>query len=265
MRSGARPMALGVEVTGGARARPRLIITADDFARDPVCTAAVAEHLFEGRVTAASIMANGACFAEACEIAQARGLSDRIGIHLVFDEGPPVSREMGAFADGNGNLCVSRYLMRLGSRFSAAIEAECVAQVEQVLAAGIRPTHIDSHRHVHTRFPIGRLVVKVARRFAIPYVRPARNLPRSKSLLKSVYKSFFNRYVASQVGTADYFCDIEDFFAQRYAVPAGSLIECMVHLDGSPRGLSGQRLLHDLEFHRFVANYDLVGHTNAVS
>jgi predicted glycoside hydrolase/deacetylase ChbG (UPF0249 family) len=252
-------MALTAEGTRGAR--PRLIITADDFGRDAVCTAAIAEHLAEGTITATSIIANGACFAEACEIARARRLTDKIGMHLVFDEGPPLSREMDVFADASGNLSVTRSLMWLGSRFTAAVDAECVAQVERVIAAGIRPTHLDSHRHLHTRFPIGRVVVGVARRFAIPYLRPARNLQQSRNLLKTAYKSLYNRYVASRVGCADYFGDIEDFFQHRYPVPPGSLIECMVHLDGSPRGRSGQRLLHNAEFQRFLAGYELVGHT----
>ena len=48
----------------GARDRvlPRLIITADDLGRDAACTAAIVSALERGRITAASIMANGACF-----------------------------------------------------------------------------------------------------------------------------------------------------------------------------------------------------------
>jgi predicted glycoside hydrolase/deacetylase ChbG (UPF0249 family) len=253
-------MAPAVEGALGGQARPRLIITADDFGRDAVCTAAIADHLAAGRITAASIMANGACFAEACDMARARDLDRKLGVHLVFDEGPPVSHEMRAFADSHGNLCISRDRVRLRPQLTAAIEAESVAQVERAIAMGIQPTHLDSHRQVHTHFLVGHVVTKVARRFGIPYVRPARNLLPEKRLLKTVYKSVFNRYVASRVGTADYFGDIEDFFRHRYVVPVGSLIECMVHLDRSPRGLSGQQLLRNPEFQRFLAGYELVGH-----
>jgi predicted glycoside hydrolase/deacetylase ChbG (UPF0249 family) len=253
------------DTTHSACTRPRLIITADDFGRDEVCTAAIAEHLEAGRITATSIMANGRCFEKACELARARGLQGMIGLHLVLDEGPPLSQDMRAFTDAAGNLCVSRKLTRLSRALASAIEAECVAQIERVMAAGFRLTHIDSHRHVHTRFPIGRLVVNVARRFAIAYVRPARNLLPARNFARTLYKALFNRYLASRAGTADYFADIEDFFQQRYTVRPHSLIECMIHLDASARGRSGQQLLLDPAFQRFLSNYELVGHVSAGS
>lgn len=253
------------EAARRSQARPRLIINADDFGRDGVCTAAIVEHLAAGTITATSIMTNGTCFAEACELAHARGVSDKVGVHVVLDEGPALSREMRAFVDKNGDLCVSRRTIHLGPQLSAAIESECIAQVEKAIAAGIRPTHLDSHRHLHAHFLIGRILVRIASRFGISYVRPARNLQPKKRLLKTAYKSLFNRYVAARVGTADYFGDLEDFFRHRYVVPGGSLIECMVHLDASPRGLSGQRLLRDPEFQRFLAAYELVAHTRQVA
>lgn len=240
--------------------RARLIITADDFGRDEACTAAIAESLAGGAVTAASIMANGNRFEEACTLIRARGLADRIGVHLSLDEGPALAREMAPYTDPGGNLCLRRSLMPFGPGLSRAVEAELAAQIERVLAAGIRPTHLDSHRHLHTAFPFGRLVVRLARRYRIPYVRPARNLACRSSIAAQTYKWMFNRYLASRVRTADHFGDIVDFYHRRNEQGAAGLIECMIHLDESPRGVEGRRLLKDAGFLQFIESYELIGH-----
>lgn len=249
--------------TGPARdgsGRPRLIITADDFGRDPVGTAAIAENLANGNITAASLMANGARFEDACARVHALGLHGKIGVHIALDEGPPLSAAMRPFTDANGQLAVSRRFRPLSRRLSQAIEAECAAQVSRVIQAGIVPTHLDSHRHIHTVFPIGRLVIGVALALGIPYVRPARNLTRTAGRLSRAYKYLFNQYVAARVATADFFGDIEDFVEQRYAIRAGSLVELMIHVDGSDRGLRGQRLLASAAIGQLRTRFELVGH-----
>jgi hypothetical protein len=239
--------------------RPALIITADDFGRDEACTAAIADSLAAGAITSASIMPTGKAYALACDLAHAKGLTDRIGVHLSLDEGRPLSREMAAFADAGGDLCVRRTLKPLGRELSRAVEAELDAQIRRVLACRIHPTHLDSHRHIHTAFPIGRLVVRLARRYGIPYVRSARNLDRRGGVV-GAYKWMFNRYVAARVRTADHFGDIVDFYRSQHPHAGPGLIECMTHLDTSPRGLANRRLLTDDDFRRFLGNYELIGH-----
>jgi predicted glycoside hydrolase/deacetylase ChbG (UPF0249 family) len=240
--------------------RAPMIITADDFGRDESCTAAIAACLRNASITATSIMANASHFDQACALAREEGLAGRVGVHLVLDEGPALSPEMAPFVDANGNLCVRRGLRRLGPALSRAVEAELTAQIDRVRAAGIEPTHLDSHRHIHTSFPIGRIVVRLAHEYRIPYVRPARNLVSRRSVSARAYKWMFNRYLAAHVQTADHFGDILDFYSrsEEHAVPG--LIECMVHLDDSPRGLAQRRLVDSDEFRNFAARYELIGH-----
>lgn len=243
--------------------RARLIITADDFGRDEACTQAIADALARGVITATSIMANAPMFDKACALARAHGLTRRIGVHLCLDEGPPLSPEMRPYVDSEGHLCVRRSLKPLSAGVSRAIESELTAQIQRVIAAGIQPTHLDSHRHIHTTFRIGRLVVRLARRFDIAYVRPARTIASRSGFVASVYKSLFNRYVAWHVQTADHFGDIVEFFEHRTAPRLSGLIECMTHLDESARGLENRLLLERDEFGSFVEGYELISHAEA--
>ena len=240
--------------------RARLIITADDFGRDESCTAAIADALVKGTITATSIMANAPLFDAACALARTHNLMASIGVHLCLDEGPALSPAMAPYADARGHLCVRRSLKPLSTAHSRAIESELVAQIDRVLASGIRPTHLDSHRHIHTTFPIGRLVVRLARRYGIPYVRPARTIATRSGAAAGAYKWMFNRYVASWVDTADHFGDIVEFFGHPGEHGALGLIECMTHLDESPRGLENRQLLENQAFRTFLERFELIGH-----
>jgi predicted glycoside hydrolase/deacetylase ChbG (UPF0249 family) len=245
------------------RARPRLIITADDLGRDAECTAAIVDALARGRISAASIMANGACFAKAVELVHAHGLAAAVGVHVVFDEGPPLSEAMRPFCDASGQLAVKRSIKPLAAPLRRALETEVAAQVKRVIDAGIRPTHLDSHRHVHTVFSLGRIVVDIARRYGVRYVRPARNLVGAQPLTRALYKRLFNGYLRARVATADYFCDIADFVARGYAVRDGSLLELMAHLDASERGAANRSLIEGPAFDALSRDFRIVRHADA--
>ena len=238
--------------------RARIIITADDYGRDEATTTAIAESLIHRHITSASIMANGSHFELACDLAHKHHLAGNIGVHLSLDEGPAVSPEMKPFTDAAGHLCIRRTLKPLGTRLARAIEAELRAQIDRVVAAGIRPMHLDSHRHIHTAFPIGRLVVGLAREYRIPYVRCARTVAARRRRVVGAYQWMFNRYVAARVRTADHFGDIVDFYDRRGQATMPGLSECMTHLDDSPRGLTNRRLLTSRDFQAYLANYELV-------
>ena len=51
------------------------------------------------------------------------------------------------------------------------IEAEYGAQIERVLAAGIRPTHLDSHCHLHGFSRAGKVLHRLGRKHGIPWAR----------------------------------------------------------------------------------------------
>ncbi len=244
--------------------KAQLIITADDFGRDQSCTIAIAGALQSGTITATSIMANAPEFERACSLARELGLTDRIGVHLCLDEGRPLSPMMRAHTDGRGHLHVPRSLKPLTADLSRAVEAELTAQIDRVLAAGIRPTHLDSHRHIHTTFPIGRIVVQLAKRYAVPYVRPARTIASRSGMAATAYKWMFNHYVGWHVSTADHFGDIVEFFEAPRAHVATGVIECMAHLDDSPRGQANRRLLAGEPFREFIRHYELVSHAEVM-
>jgi predicted glycoside hydrolase/deacetylase ChbG (UPF0249 family) len=143
----------------------RLIVTADDVGLHPgMIEGAIRAHR-DGIVTACSIVANGAAFDDA--VARLRDVPAlEVGVHLTLVEERPLTsirfpKKYTSF--------VPRYLTR--SMSLAAIERELRAQVQRVVATGLRVTHVNGHQHLHLMPRIFRLVRELATEFAIPYVR----------------------------------------------------------------------------------------------
>ncbi len=164
----------------------RLIVNADDFGYTRGVNAGIVRAFREGIVTSTTIMATGDAFEDAVECAQANPKLG-VGCHLVLVGGKCVApaKQVSSLADSEGRLPPSlpALLSKLstGSVRPDAIEAELRAQVERVVAAGLRPTHFDSHKHTHAHPRVMEVVVRVAEEFKITRIR--KPFEDSKALL----------------------------------------------------------------------------------
>jgi len=132
-----------------------LIPNADDFGFTRDVNAGIVEAHRHGILTATTLMATGAAFEHAVELARENPELD-IGVHLVLvDSGgfPPT---------------IPRLLFSLGR---IRIHDELVRQVQKVLDAGIQPTHLDTHKHTHLLPQVFNAVTRIAQEFKIPWVR----------------------------------------------------------------------------------------------
>jgi predicted glycoside hydrolase/deacetylase ChbG (UPF0249 family) len=131
-----------------------------------------------GIVTSASMLANGAAFAGGLEVAQqAPGLG--LGVHLNLSDGAPVAdreavtsllNEKGEFAGGPESL----YLKQVrGALVLREVESEWDAQIEKVRDAGIEPTHLDGHKHVHMLPGLFEIALRLGKRHSIGAIRIA--------------------------------------------------------------------------------------------
>ena len=142
-----------------------LIPNADDFGFTRDVNSGIVEAHRHGILTATTLMATGAAFEHAVELARENPQLD-IGVHLVLVDGrgfPPT---------------IPRLLFSLGR---IRIYDELVRQVQKVLDAGIQPSHLDTHKHTHLLPQVFHVVTRIAQEFKIPWVRrrfgPFRWLP----------------------------------------------------------------------------------------
>lgn len=154
---------------------PRLIVNGDDFGRSESNSRGIIEAYRRGIVTSTSIVANGPAFDLATRLAKENpGLG--VGIHLVLQEYKPVvdPREIRTLVRDDGSFhpigtSFGKILLRLTSL--SDVRKEWEAQVRRVLDEGIRPTHLDGHRHCHAHPSLAGLLIEVATKFHVPAVR----------------------------------------------------------------------------------------------
>jgi len=143
----------------------RLIVTADDVGLHRGMTEGAIRAHRDGVVTACSIVANGVAFYDAvARLADVPSLE--VGVHLTLVE----ERSLTGMRFPSSYVGFVR-----GQMDRVAIEAELRAQIERVLAAGLRVTHLNSHQHVHMWPHVFAIVSKLADEYGIGYVRRVRD------------------------------------------------------------------------------------------
>ena len=154
----------------------RLIVNADDFGLHAAVNRGILAAHTEGIVSSTSLMAGGAALDDAVRIAkQCPQLG--VGVHLTLVGARPVLpvAEVSSLLDEAGDfygsypLFIKRFLR--GKIRLAEVERELAAQIDRVRMAGIQPSHLDSHQHLHVLPGIGGLVLDLARRFSIRAIR----------------------------------------------------------------------------------------------
>ena len=154
----------------------RVIINADDFGCCDEVNTAVARAHTDGVLTSATIMANMPAADQAIEIAKTLP-NLGVGVHLNLTTGRPLSQsaDLKALLDADGSFNGSLFRLTLLShvlpRLKKAVNAELAAQIQCVIDRGLKPTHLDSHKHFHVWPLLFSVVCRLARRFGIPAIR----------------------------------------------------------------------------------------------
>src|SRR5580698_5011889 len=149
----------------------KIIINADDFGYSTTVNEAVLRSFQRHLVTSTSLMANMPGFEDAVRLVRENNiLQDRVGIHLNLTEGCSLSEDIRGFSKFCQPSGAFQY-RRQGSLFflnepeQKAIYTEIKAQLDRLITAGIRPSHLDSHHHVHTEWAIGKLVIRLGKEY----------------------------------------------------------------------------------------------------
>ncbi|MGH9663308.1 MAG: ChbG/HpnK family deacetylase, partial [Bryobacteraceae bacterium] len=94
---------------------------------------------------------------------------------------------------------------------------ELAAQAGRIVEAGVRPTHLDTHKHTHLLPPVLEAVARISRDFAVPWVRrpfdfplqPGR-VPWTKRVVSGAFGAARGRFHRVLTG---YGCRTTDHFA----------------------------------------------------
>jgi chitin disaccharide deacetylase len=181
----------------------RLIVNADDFGFTRDVNAGIIDAHTDGILTATTLMANGDAFDDAVELAQAHPALD-VGVHFVLI--------------GGHSLATKKPLPKSVPDLIRAVYAgeldlynEFAAQANRIRAAGIKPSHADTHKHTHLLPPVCRALRTVAEEFQIPFLRRPMDLelpyraPVTAKLLNSLVRGLARGMDLSPLRSTDHF------------------------------------------------------------
>ena len=153
-----------------------LIVNADDLGWTDGVNRGILDAFRGGIVTSTSLLANGPAFPEAVNAAKAAPRL-AVGVHLNLSDGAPVAdresvvsllNDDGCFADGPEGLLWKRLR---GGLVLDEVEDEWDAQIQKVCDTGIRPTHLDGHKHVHMLPGLFEVALRLAKKHGIEAIR----------------------------------------------------------------------------------------------
>lgn len=218
-----------------------LTVNADDFGFTRGVNRGIVDCHLRGILTSTTLMANGGAFDDAAGLARAHPSLDA-GAHLVLVQGcsvltgAPLPPSVPALARALALRRLDPY-------------AELRAQLEKILAAGVRVTHLDTHKHTHLLPRVLDAVLRLAEEYRVRWVRrpfdlpmPAsrKPVPASVRLARRAMQPFERRFEARirarGARTTDHFAGFQwtgsftadDLIALLRALPEG-VTEFMTH------------------------------------
>lgn len=135
----------------------RLIVNADDFGFTRDVNAGIIEAHSKGILTSTTLMAESPAFDDAVRIAQANPSLD-VGCHVVLVGMPGYP------------ATVAELIQAIALRRIDLYE-RVKRQVAMIIDAGVKPSHLDTHKHTHLLPPVLDAVTRVGAEFGIRWVR----------------------------------------------------------------------------------------------
>ncbi|HEX3660428.1 MAG TPA: ChbG/HpnK family deacetylase [Acidobacteriaceae bacterium] len=197
-----------------------LLVNADDFGLTPGINRSIVELHAARALSSATLMATGPFFDDAVRLAHDHPTLE-VGCHVLLVDGTPVlpPSQIPSLVTSSGQLRPTlthfvRDLLTFRIR-PEEITAEATAQIRRLQAAGLRVSHIDTHKHTHLFSGVLRPLLKAARACGIPAIRnpfePAWSLratPKPSHLrrlaviaLSSEHRGFLRRVRAASLAT----------------------------------------------------------------
>ncbi|MFD4704680.1 chitin disaccharide deacetylase [Gottfriedia sp. NPDC058432] len=196
----------------------KLIVNADDFGYSRGINYGIIDAHKNGVVNSATMMMNMPGVSHAVELAK-ENPSLQVGIHLVLTCGKPLLNNVPTLVNEKGNFKSRHEFFEDKNILLDELEREWTAQIEKFLESGLKPTHFDSHHHVHTVPEFLPVVQKLAQKYNLCARRISENALQGIAPFTDVFlHDFYGEGV-----TDDYF----DKILTR--VQDGQSVEVMCH------------------------------------
>ncbi|MEO2075300.1 MAG: chitin disaccharide deacetylase [Bacillus sp. (in: firmicutes)] len=195
----------------------KLIVNADDFGLSNGVNHGIIDSYLFGIVNSTTMMMNMEGTEHALQLAK-KYPNLRVGIHLVLTCGKPLEDNVSSLVDSKGYF--KSYSALNPCEISLEeLEREWTTQIHRFIKSGLKPTHLDSHHHVHTLEELVPVVKSISNKFGLPVRRNGYvAIDGVDSFSDIALFDFYNDGV-----TRDYFANLND------RIKDGLTVEVMCH------------------------------------
>ncbi|WP_088069781.1 chitin disaccharide deacetylase [Gottfriedia luciferensis] len=171
----------------------KLIVNADDYGYSKGVNYGIIEAHINGIVNSATMMMNMFAVEHGVELAKAYPTLG-LGVHLVLTAGKPVLADLETIVDENGVFHKQSFWSNQPTVNLDEVEKEWDAQIQKFLSFDLKPTHLDSHHHIHMLPILQPVIAKLSQKYELP-VRISENhqidgiTPFTDQLLTDFYGS----------------------------------------------------------------------------
>lgn len=146
----------------------RLIVNADDLGYSRGVNCGIADAHRYGVVTSATVMVNMPAFEHAMVLARTLPTLG-VGLHFNITKGRPLGKKLSTLTKPDGTFKGADFIFSSYCQIDPLdIEQELCAQMQALIESGCRPTHIDSHHHVHAAPVVRDMVADYAQKMRLP-------------------------------------------------------------------------------------------------
>jgi predicted glycoside hydrolase/deacetylase ChbG (UPF0249 family) len=201
------------------RQREKLIISADDFGKNPQANQKILELAREGKINRVAVIADG-IFSPA-EIQSLFDCKIALDIHLTLPQ-----KKQSAAKPGQAVFCRTFYFLsalifgRTNPRQTALAWKSQIENFQNIF--GRRPDGLNSHEYVHFFPPYFKIALQLCAQYEIPYLRfGASKLQTGRRatalILAALHKINFSRFQKSNLNSSavlislDWIADLEYF------------------------------------------------------
>lgn len=189
----------------------QVILTADDFGFSSHTVDWTIKCFEAGVLSSATIMVAASAAERAFEYAK-QNQQWSFGLHLCLTDELPACKpsEIPSLVTSDGKLLPTRVFLKrafLGRVSPKELDQEIRAQLNLICDAGISPTHVDGHGHMHRIPVVLRSLMRIAPKYGIVSVRPAQTLyyPYKARMGTKMLNSWVNKTLRRHFSGPDHF------------------------------------------------------------
>jgi len=213
-----------------------IIVNADDFGLNSFIDECILKLCSKNRISNISVMVAGEAFCEDIDKLKVySGLGT--GIHLCLTDEKPISKsnEIETLIEKDGNLKNYNklvYDLIQGKLDLKEVYIEWKAQIDKFINTGLKPAHLDTHKHLHL-FPVFfDILINLAKEYNISAVRNLKNCNLANyklsfaNIAKIMLLIIFNNNYDELTSMNIYFPDETNGFYDNKNIEKQNILDC---------------------------------------